>query len=330
MLLQQDAAGLAVDDLGMDKAKQIVLNKYPVKMPSLLEVILCQEHELLTMHGGEASSEKDSCCSPTSHQSTNFMADHNANQITSTPVTMPSASIDTSLLMFKETSCFPEMKTRDPTCPLNGTAYLVEASPDHCRSCAVVGNSGNLNGSCYGPLIDSHDIIIRMNEGRTKGYEGDVGKRTTHHVMYPESAVDLEDGTHLVLFAFKVMDLHWLFDIFSPRVTTSQKKWKTYAKANKDLVRVLHPAFIRYVHEKWLEKDGEYPSTGFLTLVMTLHMCDKVSVFGFGADSGGHWNHYWNKLAIKYFTTSQHPRAHEYKLIQQLSERQIVKFHKGK
>lgn len=56
---------------------------------------------------------------------------------------------------------------------------------------------------------------FRMNHGRTKGYEADVGSRTTHHVMYPESAVPLNNTTHLVLFPFKIRDLHWLLQKFN-------------------------------------------------------------------------------------------------------------------
>lgn len=37
----------------------------------------------------------------------------------------------------------------------------MDASPERCRTCAVVGNSGNLKGAQYGGLIDSSDFIIR-------------------------------------------------------------------------------------------------------------------------------------------------------------------------
>jgi len=39
---------------------------------------------------------------------------------------------------------------------------------------------------------------------------------------------------------------------------------------------VLNPAFMRYVHEVWLKKKGKYSSTGFMALVLALHMCDEV------------------------------------------------------
>ncbi|MEQ2301217.1 hypothetical protein AMECASPLE_033659, partial [Ameca splendens] len=92
---------------------------------------------------------------------------------------------------------------------------LGKACSARCRTCALVGNSVNLKGSGYGRLIDNQDIIIRMNFGPTKGYEKDVGTSTTYRVMYPESAMDLNNSTHLVLFPFKIQDLDWLNKAFT-------------------------------------------------------------------------------------------------------------------
>uniref|UniRef100_A0A3B4WNT3 CMP-N-acetylneuraminate-beta-galactosamide-alpha-2,3-sialyltransferase 1 n=1 Tax=Seriola lalandi dorsalis TaxID=1841481 RepID=A0A3B4WNT3_SERLL len=205
----------------------------------------------------------------------------------------------------------------------------VEASSDRCRTCAVVGNSGNLNGSPT-PLDTHCKFPPLMNTGRTKGYEADVGKRTTHHVMYPESAVDLDNTTHLVLVPFKIQDLEWLIKAFTTGFSgASYMPVKSHIKANKDLVMVVNPAFMRYVHDTWLEKKGRYPSTGFMALVLALHICDEVSVFGYGADKDGNWSHYFEILKNKHLRTGPHAGTHEYDVIQQLHKNQIIHFFKG-
>ncbi|XP_042362251.1 CMP-N-acetylneuraminate-beta-galactosamide-alpha-2,3-sialyltransferase 1-like [Plectropomus leopardus] len=203
---------------------------------------------------------------------------------------------------------------------------VVEASPDRCRTCAVVGNSGNLKGSHYGPLIDYHDTVIRINHGRTKGYETDVGTKTTHHVMYPESAITLDNTTHLVLFPFKINDLLWLLNKFKPG---DKNAANSQGIANKDLVMILNPAFMKYVHELWLEKKGRYPSTGFMALAFSLQICDEVGVFGFGADSDGNWSHYFEILRNKKLRTGPHAGMHEYEVIQQLYHEKRIRFFKG-
>uniref|UniRef100_A0A8D0D4K3 CMP-N-acetylneuraminate-beta-galactosamide- alpha-2,3-sialyltransferase 1-like n=1 Tax=Sander lucioperca TaxID=283035 RepID=A0A8D0D4K3_SANLU len=192
---------------------------------------------------------------------------------------------------------------------------VLESSPDRCRTCAVVGNSGNLRRSHYGPLIDFHDVIIRVNAGQIKGYEADVGTRTTHRVMYPESSMDLDNTTHLVLAPFKTAV--WIY----PK--------STGPNSDSQQVMVLNPAFMRYVHDMWLEKKGYYPSTGFLALILALHMCDEVSVFGYGADSDGNWSHYWEKLNNKRLKTGAHPGDTEYRMIQELDEQQKLRFYTG-
>ncbi|XP_072135382.1 CMP-N-acetylneuraminate-beta-galactosamide-alpha-2,3-sialyltransferase 2 isoform X2 [Mobula birostris] len=84
-----------------------------------------------------------------------------------------------------------------------------------CRRCAVVGNSGNLHQSHYGEDINAHEFIMRMNQAPTVGFEADVGSRTTHHFMYPESAKDLPANVSFVLVPFKTLDLLWITSALS-------------------------------------------------------------------------------------------------------------------
>ncbi|XP_032437471.1 CMP-N-acetylneuraminate-beta-galactosamide-alpha-2,3-sialyltransferase 1-like [Xiphophorus hellerii] len=207
---------------------------------------------------------------------------------------------------------------------------LRKQSPDTCRTCAVVGNSANLNGSHYGPLIDYQDVVMRMNFAKIKGYEAHVGTKTTYHVMYPESAMNLHNSTHLVFFPYKIMDLEWLIKAFTTGFyERSYAPVKTKIRANKDLVMVINPEFMKYSHEKWLEKEGAYPSTGFMTLIFALHICDEIHVFGFGADSDGNWSHYFEELTNKTLKTGSHPGIREYDIIQELAKEKMVKFYKG-
>ncbi|XP_075428688.1 CMP-N-acetylneuraminate-beta-galactosamide-alpha-2,3-sialyltransferase 2-like isoform X3 [Ascaphus truei] len=160
-----------------------------------------------------------------------------------------------------------------------------------CRACAVVGNSGNLNGSRFGEKIDSHTFIFRMNKAPISGFEDDVGSRTTHHFMYPESATNLPDGVHLVLIPFKLQDLKWITSALTTgEIRSTYMKVKNLIKADKD----------------------------------------KVSVFGFGADSKGNWHHYWerNRYPGAFRKTGVHNADYESSLIKQLVQEGRLTYYK--
>uniref|UniRef100_A0A4W5P0D4 CMP-N-acetylneuraminate-beta-galactosamide-alpha-2,3-sialyltransferase 1 n=1 Tax=Hucho hucho TaxID=62062 RepID=A0A4W5P0D4_9TELE len=194
----------------------------------------------------------------------------------------------------------------------------MDAGPERCRTCAVVGNSGNLKGSHYGALIDSNDFIIRINMAPTFSYEEDVGSRTTHKVMYPESAIDLDNTTRFLLIPFKTLDLQWL----PSAITNGSKITYSYSPLRPKIkVLVLNPVFMKYVHEVWLDYQGKYPSTGFMALILAIHICDEVNVYGFGADNDGYWHHYWETLTNKWLKTGIHDGDYEYKIVMKLSKK---------
>ncbi|XP_013871499.1 ST3 beta-galactoside alpha-2,3-sialyltransferase 8 [Austrofundulus limnaeus] len=202
--------------------------------------------------------------------------------------------------------------------------------PSRCRKCAVIGNSGNLRNSGHGELIDSHSFVIRINRAKTRGFEKDVGNRTTHHIMYPESAVDLNPGVSLILLPFKLRDLEWLTSALSTgEVKKTYMRVKERVNADKDKVLVVNPLFFKYVHDQWTEHHGRYPSTGMLTIVFALHTCDQVSVFGYGADQQGNWHHYWenNHHAGAFRKTGVHSADFETEVIHQLAKEGKISLH---
>ncbi|KAI4875082.1 hypothetical protein NFI96_033374 [Prochilodus magdalenae] len=202
--------------------------------------------------------------------------------------------------------------------------------PPHCRTCAVVGNSGNLLKYKYGAEIDSHSIVFRMNKATTVGFEDHVGNKTTHHFMYPESAVDLKPGVTLVLLPFKLRDLQWVASALSTgEIKTTYVRVKERVQADKDKVIVVNPGFFKYTHDHWTEHHGRYPSTGMLAVVFALHLCDKVSVFGYGADPLGNWHHYWedNKYAGAFKKTGVHNADFESEIIHKLHAEGKIKLY---
>uniref|UniRef100_A0A1A8BM27 CMP-N-acetylneuraminate-beta-galactosamide-alpha-2,3-sialyltransferase 2 n=2 Tax=Nothobranchius kadleci TaxID=1051664 RepID=A0A1A8BM27_NOTKA len=202
--------------------------------------------------------------------------------------------------------------------------------PSRCRRCAVVGNSGNLRRSGHGKLIDSHSFVIRMNKAVTQGFEKDVGNRTTHHILYPESAVDVAPGVSLILLPFKLRDLEWLTSALSTgEVKMTYMRVKDRVKADKDKVLVVNPVFFKYVHDNWTEHHGRYPSTGMLTIIFALHTCDQVSVFGYGADQQGNWHHYWeeNRYAGAFRKTGVHSADYETEIIHRLAKEGKISLH---
>ncbi|XP_051925908.1 CMP-N-acetylneuraminate-beta-galactosamide-alpha-2,3-sialyltransferase 1-like [Hippocampus zosterae] len=208
-----------------------------------------------------------------------------------------------------------------------------DAGPNRCRTCSVVGNSGNLKGSQYGRLIDSSHFIMRMNQAPTTGFEEDVGARTTHHFMYPESAKDLDNATSLVLIPFKTLDLQWIISALTTgAIKDTYIPVKSRIKANKDKVLIYNPAFFKYVDESWLEGHGRYPSTGFLSLLFALHICDQVNVFGFGADQRGDWHHYWeeNLLAGAFRYTGIHDGNFESNVTHLLADKHKIRMFEGR
>uniref|UniRef100_A0A672LQN0 ST3 beta-galactoside alpha-2,3-sialyltransferase 1 n=1 Tax=Sinocyclocheilus grahami TaxID=75366 RepID=A0A672LQN0_SINGR len=171
--------------------------------------------------------------------------------------------------------------------------------------------------SHYGPVIDAP----------VQGYEKDVGSRTTHRIMYPESATHLDNNTHLVLLPFKISYLLWV----TSALTDGSIKRTWFKVIDKLQVMVMHPAFMHYVHNAWLhiKSRRSYPSTGFLVLIFAMHICDEVNVFGFGANSKGTWHHYFEKTPKSFKRTGKHSGGIECETVLELHKRRLMDLYTG-
>uniref|UniRef100_A0A2I3GPU8 CMP-N-acetylneuraminate-beta-1,4-galactoside alpha-2,3-sialyltransferase n=1 Tax=Nomascus leucogenys TaxID=61853 RepID=A0A2I3GPU8_NOMLE len=160
-----------------------------------------------------------------------------------------------------------------------------------CRRCIIVGNGGVLANKSLGSRIDDYDIVVRLNSAPVKGFEKDVGSKTTLRITYPEGAMQRpEQYERDSLFVL------WLkYIVYKERVSASDGFWKSVAtRVPKEPpeIRILNPYFIQEAaftliglpFNNGLMGRGNIPTLGSVAVTMALHGCDEVAVAGFGYD----------------------------------------------
>ncbi|XP_035699296.1 CMP-N-acetylneuraminate-beta-1,4-galactoside alpha-2,3-sialyltransferase-like isoform X2 [Branchiostoma floridae] len=180
-----------------------------------------------------------------------------------------------------------------------------------CKRCIVVGSGGILLGKKLGPQIDDFDIVIRMNNGPVKGYEEDVGHKTTIRMSYPEGALQDPGGYHqdslFLMVPFKSLDFLWLQRIIGKQSVgdIASRFWKSIAHAipkNADKFRIVNPALLQETSFDLIgfptmggKMGKNVPTIGSLAIIWAINYCDEVTVAGFGYDLSQPtvWLHYY-------------------------------------
>ncbi|XP_061734720.1 CMP-N-acetylneuraminate-beta-galactosamide-alpha-2,3-sialyltransferase 4 isoform X3 [Nerophis ophidion] len=175
------------------------------------------------------------------------------------------------------------------------TNYQVPAIIDNleCRTCVVIGNGFAIKNTSSGGIINKYDVVIRLNDSPIRGYEEDVGNKTTMRFFYPESAsynpgLNNEAGTLMVLVPFKQQDLRWLKEIL--------------------------------YNEK---RNSAHPTTGILAVFVALNYCDVVHIAGFGypiSKSINHPIHYYGYDTMKSMKHSHHDLNNEAEALKRLED----------
>ncbi|XP_035411251.1 CMP-N-acetylneuraminate-beta-galactosamide-alpha-2,3-sialyltransferase 4-like isoform X5 [Cygnus atratus] len=123
-----------------------------------------------------------------------------------------------------------------------------------CQRCIVVGNGYSIHGQRFGNLIDSHHVIIRLNDAPVKEYKKDVGERTSIRLFFPESALpnpleNNDNDTLMVFVPFKPLDFLWLREVLlKTRNKTKVGFWRQPPQqwnGNISQLRILNP-YVTY------------------------------------------------------------------------------------
>uniref|UniRef100_A0ACB8EK80 Alpha-N-acetylgalactosaminide alpha-2,6-sialyltransferase 2 n=2 Tax=Sphaerodactylus townsendi TaxID=933632 RepID=A0ACB8EK80_9SAUR len=192
---------------------------------------------------------------------------------------------------------------------VNSRLFTMTRPPNSCIRCAVVGNGGILNGSHQGKDIDAHDFVFRLNGAVIKGFEKDVGTKTSFYgftvntmknslIAYAEYGFTQIPQGKDIRYIFIPSDIRDYLMIRSaalgipvPEGSDKGDEPQKYFGSEKsaDKFKLLHPDFLHYLTERFLRSEIlstqfgylYMPSTGALMLLTALHTCDQVSAYGF-------------------------------------------------
>ncbi|XP_032176091.1 alpha-N-acetylgalactosaminide alpha-2,6-sialyltransferase 1 isoform X1 [Mustela erminea] len=212
--------------------------------------------------------------------------------------------------------------------PVPQQQLLLAALPpgsSQCITCAVVGNGGILNNSHMGQEIDSHNYVFRLSGAITKGYEQDVGTRTSFYGFTAFSItqsllalggrgfrhVPLGKDVRYLHFLEGTRDYEWLEALLLNQTLVKSLLWfrRRPQEAFRESLRMdryllMHPDLMRYIKNRFLRSktlDTKHwriyrPTTGALLLLTALQLCDQVSAYGFITEGHERFSdHYYDK-----------------------------------
>lgn len=235
---------------------------------------------------------------------------------------------------------------------------LLELLPEHdlpeslqsknCRHCIVVGSGGVLRGLELGYALNQFDIVIRLNDAPVRGYENDVGNKTTIRMTYPEGAPLSEHEYYpnglFVAVLFKNVDFAWTRAMLRNETVPLWMRlffWRHVAEkipvAPKQF-RILNPLIITETALDFLEFPKpqwkfwgwhkSVPTIGVTAVVLAMHLCDEVSLAGFGYDLSqpNIPLHYYDNLCMAAMNGQRmHNVTSEGKFLQKLIKEGVVR-----
>ena len=146
------------------------------------------------------------------------------------------------------------------------------------KSCALVSSGASMSGSNLGAEIDANEIVVRFNNAPTKGYEADVGGKTSLRL------------TNAIFQGYREKDGEAVL------AKWCQEASRAPCGKRDELTRLidkkahgLNPRFFDYANSRYFRKLGEHPSSGMVMTLLLLHKCEKVTLYGFNGKQLKRW-----------------------------------------
>ncbi|KAF7696814.1 hypothetical protein HF521_005232 [Silurus meridionalis] len=149
-----------------------------------------------------------------------------------------------------------------------------------CARCAVVSSSGQVLGSRRGQEIDGHECVIRMNAAPTRGFEADVGNRTTVRVVSHSSVRRLANTRYVVWGPERSMRHDGKGRVFNllAKVARKYPGAHIYAVSREKMLQC--DLVFQKETGKNRMRSGAFLSTGFFTMIFALDVCNSIDVYG--------------------------------------------------
>ncbi|KAK6484621.1 alpha-N-acetylgalactosaminide alpha-2,6-sialyltransferase 3-like [Huso huso] len=161
----------------------------------------------------------------------------------------------------------------------------------YCDLCSIVSSSGQMLGREAGSAIDQSSCVLRMNNAPTKGFEEDVGRKTTVRVVSHTSVPLLLQKQQY--FFGQANDT--IYIIWGPLRNMRQdgkgivynmlrQVIENYPQAKIFVTTEERMNYCDKVFKEETGKDriqsGSYLSTGWFTLVLAMDMCRDIHIYG--------------------------------------------------
>uniref|UniRef100_A0A803VKT4 Beta-galactoside alpha-2,6-sialyltransferase 1 n=1 Tax=Ficedula albicollis TaxID=59894 RepID=A0A803VKT4_FICAL len=131
----------------------------------------------------------------------------------------------------------------------------------HLGRCAVVSSAGSLKSSRLGHEIDSHDAVLRFNGAPVRGFQDDVGQKTTIRLVNSQWYRKPDYNFFESYKAYRRTHPEQPFYILNPKM-----QWQLWDILQENSLEHIQP---------------NPPSSGMLGIVLMMTLCDQVDVYEF-------------------------------------------------